>query len=206
MLHYSLSFIGFLLFAVVHSITAQDAFKSAFLKRFPIMKHYYRAIYSLISVLYLGAWYYYLPPISVTFYSVEKPYSHFFDVVRIVSVIGLTHAVYISYPFIFIGLKQIFLHKEHPFHLDEPKMDNTLRIRSVYRFMRHPMYFWSILYVLMNPNMTDRNLYLFVLFTAYFYWGSFPEEKKLEERFGTAYTNYKNEVPRLIPSFKRFKV
>jgi protein-S-isoprenylcysteine O-methyltransferase Ste14 len=203
MTHYLISLLAFLFFGWIHTLTAKDTFKESILNRIPGFKHYYRAVYSFGSVVYLGVWYVYLPPVNFLFYKIDEPLSWIFLGIQGLSALGLLHAVFISYPLIFIGLKQLILHPNNEFYLDEPKYSTTLRIRSVYRFVRHPMYFWSILYLLMNPVMTDRHLFMTLLFIAYFYWGSFPEEKKLVARFGKEYEDYQNKVPRLIPGFKK---
>lgn len=187
----------------MHTLAASDAFKKAILNKYPKLKRFYRAIYSLGSVLFLGLWYVYLPPATITFYSIDTPYIWFFWAMQGIGVFGLAHAVLISYPLIFIGLKQLILHPDYEFHLDEPKQATQLRIKSVYRFVRHPMYFWSIVYLVMNPIMTDRHAFLTLLFIAYFYWGSFPEERKLISRFGDDYRDYQKRIPRLIPGLKK---
>ncbi len=203
MLHYLISTLAFLFFGWIHTLTANDTFKESILKRIPGLKRYYRASYSLGSVLFLGLWYVYLPPVTYVLYRVDTPYIWFFWALQGIGALGLFHAVFISYPLIFIGLKQLLLHPDHEFHLDEPKQATQLRIKSVYRFVRHPMYFWSIVYLVMNPIMTDRHAFMTLLFIAYFYWGSFPEEKKLISRFGDDYRDYQKRVPRLIPGFKK---
>ena len=47
--------------------------------------------------------------------------------------------------------------------------------------------------------MTLNRLAFFAVCSAYFYLGSFPEERKLVQEFGEAYRRYQRAVPRMIP-------
>lgn len=196
----------FLFFGFSHSIWASDPFKRSLFTRFPKLKFSYRFLYSVVSTLFLGFWYLTLPKVQITFYSLTGWIFYFFITIQLVAAFGLVHAVFISYPRVFIGWFQLFDRSGIPYFLDEPENPNPLRVNSVYQWVRHPMYFWSIVYLIANPNMTDRHLFMTILFSFYFYLGSIPEEKKLELRYGNAYLNYKKSVPRLIPNpFKFFK-
>jgi protein-S-isoprenylcysteine O-methyltransferase Ste14 len=42
-------------------------------------------------------------------------------------------------------------------------------------------------------------LTMFIAFTAYFYIGSYYEEKKMVRLFGDDYRNYQLNVPRIFP-------
>lgn len=206
MLTFLLPTLLFLIFAVTHTIWASDSFKEKIFTYFPAFNYYYRFTYSILSVFILGVWYYSVPAASFTFFKLEAPFSILFRAIQLISALGLVHAVLISNPRIFIGVHQLFNRENETYFLDEPEHKTQLRISSIYKYVRHPMYFWSICYVLFNPIMTDRALYIAIVFILYFYVGSFPEEKKLETRFGLIYTSYKKQVPRLFPNYvKRYK-
>jgi len=206
MINYLLSTLIFLFFSITHTVWATDSFKVNLFKRFPTFKYYYRFTYSLISILILGIWYSSIPSVNTIYVKLDTPYYYFFKIAQFIAALGLIHAVLISYPRIFIGVHQLFDRENKNYFLDEPLNKTQLRISSIYKFVRHPMYFWSICYVLLNPIMTDRSLYIAIVFILYFYIGSFPEEKKLEARFGSLYSDYKKQVPRLFPTFfKRYK-
>ncbi len=191
----------FLFFSLTHTVWASDSFKLNLFRKFPSFKYFYRFTYSLVSILILGFWYKSIPSAYNVFFKLDSPYSYVFNLIQLIAVLGLVHAVLISYPRIFIGIHQLFDRKNDNYFLDEPMHKTQLRITSMYKYVRHPMYFWSICYVLFNPILTDRSLYMLIVFILYFYIGSFPEEKKLEARFGSLYVNYKKQVPRLLPSF-----
>jgi methanethiol S-methyltransferase len=70
--------------------------------------------------------------------------------------------------------------------------------------MRHPIYFFSIAFLLFRPVMDLFYLTFFICVVIYFYVGAYFEEKKLVNYFGDVYVNYKKLVPGIIP-YKLFK-
>lgn len=68
-----------------------------------------------------------------------------------------------------------------------------------YSIVRHPLYFFSILFMLLSPVMTSQWLLLTVMATIYFVIGGLIEEKRLTDEFGEAYRNYQERVPFMIP-------
>ena len=68
-----------------------------------------------------------------------------------------------------------------------------------YRWMRHPMYTFSLLMFWSYPDLTtDRLLFNFV-WTIWIFVGSILEERDLVAVFGEAYRDYQRKVPMLIP-------
>jgi protein-S-isoprenylcysteine O-methyltransferase Ste14 len=66
--------------------------------------------------------------------------------------------------------------------------------------VRHPLYFFSLLFIWLNPQMTLASLLFNLLATLYFWVGSIYEERRLTAEFGEAYKAYRREVPRLLPT------
>ena len=197
----------FVLFAWVHTLFAQINTKSRIIKRWPIIQPWYRMIYSLGSVAFLSTWYLYLPKSSPILYQFDGANYWILKSGQFISGIGLIHSLIISYPFIFSGIYQVLKRKEVQFELDEPQNGSKLRINSIYAYVRHPMYFWTISYLALNPIVSTRSVFLLILFGLYFYVGSFPEEKKLLLKFGETYKKYQKNVPRLLPiPWKKYRV
>ena len=69
-----------------------------------------------------------------------------------------------------------------------------------YSIVRHPLYFFSILFMVLNPVMTYQWLMLTILSIVYFIIGSLIEERRLAEEFGEAYRQYRRQVPFIIPN------
>ena len=97
----------------------------------------------------------------------------------------------------FAGIRQVL----------QPNLEHEdkLVVKGFYRFVRHPLYFFSILIFWLFPFMTDLTLAFFLAGTLYFMIGTIPEERKLLETFGEAYRQYRREVPWLIPRFTKKK-
>jgi protein-S-isoprenylcysteine O-methyltransferase Ste14 len=69
-----------------------------------------------------------------------------------------------------------------------------------YSIVRHPLYFFSTLFMVLNPVMTSQWLILTIIGTAYFIVGGLIEEKRLTAEFGDAYRLYQQRVPFFIPN------
>jgi protein-S-isoprenylcysteine O-methyltransferase Ste14 len=74
-----------------------------------------------------------------------------------------------------------------------------LTIRGPYRWVRHPLYLFSILMIWSCPEITADQLLFNFLWTAWIIIGAFLEERDLADFFGEAYRNYQRKAPMLIP-------
>jgi protein-S-isoprenylcysteine O-methyltransferase Ste14 len=68
-----------------------------------------------------------------------------------------------------------------------------------YSNVRHPLYLFSTLFMLLNPVMTYQWLMLTIMATVYFVIGGLIEERRLTVEFGEAYRQYQRRVPFIIP-------
>ena len=82
---------------------------------------------------------------------------------------------------------------------DDLDEEMTFIIDGPYKIIRHPLYFFFIIFLGCRPTMDLSYATLFLCISAYFYIGSFYEEKKLVEKFGDDYRKYREKVPRLFP-------
>jgi protein-S-isoprenylcysteine O-methyltransferase Ste14 len=72
-------------------------------------------------------------------------------------------------------------------------------VRGPYRWVRHPLYFFSLLLIWSGPDLSlDRLLYN-VLWSTWIIVGSVLEERDLVAAFGESYRDYQSKVPMLIP-------
>jgi protein-S-isoprenylcysteine O-methyltransferase Ste14 len=103
----------------------------------------------------------------------------------------------------FIGISQI--EKYFKGNYDSGELDEklTLKIEGAFKFVRHPIYLFSILFLAFRPSMDLFYLTTLICVIIYFYIGSIYEEKKLVEVFGNDYLKYQQNVPRLIPWKKK---
>ena len=75
----------------------------------------------------------------------------------------------------------------------------TLKIEGPYKVVRHPLYLFTIIFLILRPTMDLFYLVFLIFLITYFYIGSFYEEKKLVSAFGEQYRKYQESVPRLFP-------
>lgn len=96
----------------------------------------------------------------------------------------------------FIGLRQ----------LRQPDAEQQAKLvtRGFYHWVRHPLYFFSLVLFWLFPYMTDLVLAFVISGSLYFLLGTLPEEQKLTKIYGESYRQYQQDVPRIIPGLKRF--
>ena len=84
------------------------------------------------------------------------------------------------------------------------KSSDILMINGIHRYMRHPLYLGTFLFIwglfLIQPYLSL--LIANTIITVYTLIGIGFEENKLVEEFGEQYTQYKKNVPKLFPFIK----
>jgi protein-S-isoprenylcysteine O-methyltransferase Ste14 len=181
---------------IVHSLLASLGFK-AFLRRAlgdGFMKSY-RLLYNLFAatsfapVLYLMIS---LP--DKMFYQVPPPWSYLMLAGQVISALFLFVAVLQTDLLAFVGLRQLF---------EEEK--SSLVTSGLYRFVRHPLYTFSLLILWLSPSVTVNTFVVYVALTLYLLIGAVFEERKLQREFGQEYTNYRSATPMLIPGLSKIQ-
>jgi len=84
-------------------------------------------------------------------------------------------------------------------HNDEPTAVKPFSIRGPYRWVRHPLYLFTIMLFWSYPVITADRLLLNVLWTLWIVIGTVLEERELVEDFGDDYRDYQAKVPMLLP-------
>ena len=81
---------------------------------------------------------------------------------------------------------------------------NTLQQSGLHKYVRHPLYFGTLLFVwslfVVFPSLS--NLIATIIITLYTLLGISLEEKKLMLEYGDSYVDYVKKVPMLIPGLK----
>ncbi|MCL4297807.1 MAG: isoprenylcysteine carboxylmethyltransferase family protein [Anaerolineae bacterium] len=203
-MHWSLSILILIIFftayAVLHSLLAALPVKNRARRVFGAgVERWYRLVYNIIggaTLLPLFPLLVWLP--TQTLYIVPAPWSWLMVGGQLLALAGLAVALLQTGLFHFLGLAQLVA--------DRPAESGTLNVGGFYGWVRHPLYFFSLLFLWLTPAMTANLLTVYLLFTLYFYLGSFFEERRLIAEFGSAYRDYQQRVPRLLPMrFRLFR-
>jgi methanethiol S-methyltransferase len=72
-------------------------------------------------------------------------------------------------------------------------------VRGPYRWVRHPLYFFTLLLIWSCPDINADRLLFNLLWSVWIYAGTVLEEADLLSDFGEAYRVYQHKVPMLIP-------
>lgn len=97
-----------------------------------------------------------------------------------------------------------FIIKSHRIVFGKKEKEAGLVTKDVFRIVRHPMYFGSILLFLSFVILSYSLLafLVWVVICLFYYFVSRHEEKLLSNKFGNAYKKYKEKVPMFIPFLK----
>lgn len=186
-------------FAVVHSLTAGLGLKPWLKRRLGerVVEGWYRLAYNVFSVITLlpvGVLLVLLP--DSVLYRIEGVGAVLLRLAQAVGVLGLVGALFVTDVWQFAGVRQAVAYlRGEPLPLPEP----PLVISGMYRLVRHPLYFFSLLALWPMPVMTVNLLLFNIGATLYFVIGSRVEERRLVRSYGEAYRAYQQRVPGLIP-------
>jgi protein-S-isoprenylcysteine O-methyltransferase Ste14 len=182
------------LWGSIHSLLASLSFKSLlrrtlgdkFMKPYRLLYNIF-AVISIAPVLYLTA---VLP--DEVLYQVPPPWSYLMWLGQGISVFLLFVAVSQTDVLSFAGLRQLI----------EEEKTGKLVTHGLYRFVRHPLYTFSLLILWLSPRVTINSFMVYLALTIYVLVGAFFEERKLLREFGQEYANYRSVTPMLMPGLK----
>lgn len=192
-------FLLFVLFGYSHSILASNKLKRKLIDKIGEKVAFYRLFYNIISLLTFYLVYKLSPKPGVVVYDLNYPWDIVILVFQIISLIGLIWAASAVKLFEFAGIAQIKRYYKGEYNVKELDERYELKKTGAFKYSRHPIYFFSILFLGLRPTMDFFYLIFFICLTLYFIIGSIYEEKKLVELFGSEYVQYKKETPWLVP-------
>ena len=178
----------------VHSIMASLGFKELLRRTLGNgFMRVYRLLYNIFSVVSFA------PILYLTFvlpnqvlYQIVRPWNYLMLAGQVLSVLFLFIAVLQTDTLSFVGLRQLF----------EEENDGRLVTNGFYRFIRHPLYTFSLLFLWLSPSVSLNSFILYTALTIYILVGAFFEERKLLRVFGQEYEEYRSVTPMLIPGLK----
>jgi protein-S-isoprenylcysteine O-methyltransferase Ste14 len=186
-----------LIFAVQHSVMARPWFKRIWTVVIP--QQVERSTYVLLSSLCLVLLFWQWRPIGGTVWEVEQPVGR--AALLALFVVGWTLVLVstlLTNHFDLFGLRQAWMYFQK-----QPYVPIRFESRSLYKFVRHPLYVGWLLAFWASPLMTAAHLVFAVTTSAYIVVAIGFEEKDLIQVHGEAYLRYREEVPMLLPSLRR---
>ena len=179
------------LWGVFHSVLASTRVKhwiqrtlgDGFMRSYRLLYNIL-AVISILPVLYFMA---FLPDREL--YQIPAPISILMRAGQGISVLLLFVAILQTDIFSFAGLRQLF----------EEEKKGALMTSGLYRYVRHPLYTFSLLILWLSPSMTLNFLTVYAALTVYILIGIIFEERKLVREFGADYIRYRSVTPMLIP-------
>lgn len=186
------------LYAVVHSWLASQRMKNWTRRTFgPSTDRWYRLAYNLVGgvtllpLLPMLAW---LP--DSILYTLPSPWLWLALLGQLIAAVGIAYGLWLTNIWHFLGVCQLLgMPEDGRLNCRPP-----LVVSGMYRWVRHPLYFWGLVFIWLTPQMTVNRLALFATLSVYLYVGTFFEERRLVAEFGDAYRAYQRQVPRLIPT------
>lgn len=188
--------LSIIVWGLVHSWTASLGFKESlrrslgdgFMKSYRLLYNVF-AVVSILPVLYLMA----TQPDS-PLYRVPAPWNTWMRVGQGVSALLLLVAVLQTDVLSFAGLRQLV----------EAEQPASLVTNGLYRWVRHPLYTFSLGILWLSPAVSLNSFVVYVSLTLYILAGIYFEERKLLREFGESYARYKTVTPMLLPGVKLF--
>ncbi|OGI08569.1 MAG: hypothetical protein A2Y40_04570 [Candidatus Margulisbacteria bacterium GWF2_35_9] len=176
------------------------------------LKGFYRLIYIIISIIiYFIIFKIFLSlPVTVLFKledSVSNLVFLIIDTIRFVALFLVIEAIWELDLYEFFGFKQLwFILTKKDINLFKRNRirENDFTPRGLYLRHQQPVYFYIILFFLLDRHLTVNNLVFLLVFIPYFYINTNHQEKRLLEDYGDSYQNYKSKVRKFIPMLKRY--
>ena len=196
----TLFIISFIIWALLHSLAASRRTK-AVVRGWIGDRAYeglYRLFYNVFSFVTILPVFYILwtqAPDTVL-WQIPEPFSYAAMGVQLIGLVGLAVSLWQTDIWEFVGLRQAWRYAQGE---DEMTLPPRLVTSGTYAWVRHPLYFFSILLLWFSPVMTLNSCVFNLLATAYFWAGSRVEERRLADYFGETYEAYRKRVPGLVP-------
>lgn len=179
------------LWGLVHSLLASLRFKTflrarlgdGFMKSYRLLYNFF-AVFSFVPILYLM-----VSRPNRLLYQVPIPWSYLMLAGQGISVLLLFIAVLQTDLLSFVGLRQMV----------QEEQTGQLVTSGFYRFVRHPLYTFSLAFLWLSPSMTVNSMIVYTALTLYVLIGIVFEERKLLREFGKQYEDYKSTTPMLLP-------
>ena len=181
------------LFAVQHNVMARPWFKAWWTRIVP--EPIERSTFVLLASLLLALLFWQWRPMPEIVWQVDHAVPS--TLLWILCFGGFAIALYASFlidHFDLFGLRQVFLHWR-----GREYTSPRLAVRSLYKWVRHPLVMGFLIGFWATPTMTQGHLLFAVVITAWTFFGIMLEERDLSRALGGEYHRYRAETPMIVP-------
>jgi len=187
------------IFGFLHSFLATDSFKKNLANSIGAKTAFYRLFYNIFALVSFIALISICPKPDQLIYELKYPYDLFVFGIQAVWLFGALWSFGSMNLMELSGISQVQRYYRGTFNPEQIDEEQKLIIKGVHRISRHPAYLFIILFLAFRPYMDVFYLVFFICTIAYFYIGSYFEEKKLIAKFGDEYLDYKKKVSKIFP-------
>jgi protein-S-isoprenylcysteine O-methyltransferase Ste14 len=179
-------------FFAQHSGMVRKSFRARLSQAVPVF--YQGAVYTIVSGVVLVVLVTFWQSSGTSVYELQGVSYRFSRVLFFLAMAGFAWGVVALRSFDTFGLRPI---RDH-LHGRSPQAPQ-FTLRGPYRWVRHPLYFFTLILIWSCPVMTSDRLLFNILWTVWIYAGTVLEERDLVQDLGDDYRAYQNRVPMLVP-------
>lgn len=187
------------IFGFLHSYLASNKIKNNLALKAGNKTAFYRAFYNIFSILSFVALIEVCPKPDQLIYELRYPYDLIVFALQVICLAGALWSFYSMDLKELSGISQIVKYYKGTFNPEQIDEEQKLIIAGPHRISRHPAYLFIILFLALRPYMDLFYLVFFICTVVYFYIGAYYEEKKIIEKFGDLYIEYKKKVSKIFP-------
>lgn len=186
-------------FGLIHSLLAAYRLKEKTAALYPGFMPYYRISYNFFAVVHLLIVFRLTPDIDIKIYDLPFPGDYIIYALQILALAGILWTIRYFNAKEFLGISQIFRAARNEYKTEELDESPVLMLNGPFRWSRHPLYFFSILFLVFRPYMFLDYLVSLICIIIYFWAGASFEEKRLLKTFGSEYEKYIQTTPKIFP-------
>ena len=181
-----------MLFFVQHSGMVRQSFRAWLAQTVP--RTYHPAVYAIASGLALVTLVVLWQASPTTLFEIHGPLRWLLRAFSLLAIAGFLWGMLALGGFDAFGRQPIASRLR-----GRPLKPPSFVVRGPYRWVRHPLYFFSLLLIWASPDLSSDRLLFNVLWTSWIVLGSCLEERDLLAEFGERYRGYQKTVPMLLP-------
>lgn len=179
-------------FFIQHSGMVRRGFRSRLAQLMP--QHYQGVVYTITSGLALSVFVIFWQGTETVLLDVQGWPSVLMRSMFLISIIGTVWGMWALRSVDMFGLDAVIKNQSN-----SPATAKPFSVRGPYRWVRHPLYLFTIVIFWSNPEITTDRLLFNIMWTIWVIAGTKLEERELVADFGDDYRSYQKTVPMIWP-------